>query len=77
MAQYWYIPFPSGITPWNYAVPHYIATRLALCMATECVATSENTRVLQLLVASLSRLVMATMRSTSSVCTLVTPDEML
>ena len=34
---------PSGITPW--AVPYYIASRLALCMAAEGVATRVNTRV--------------------------------
>ena len=65
---------PSGITPW--AAPYYIASRLALCMAAEGVATRVNTRVLQLpwRHAVVSRLVMATMTSTSSLCTLVTPD---
>ena len=43
-----------------------------LCMAAEGVATRVNTRALQPPVVSL--LVMATITSTSSLCTLVTPD---
>ena len=48
------------------------SSRLASCNALRQKATRVNTRVLQLPV--VSRLVMATMTSTSNLCTLVTPD---